>query len=67
MEALVGQVAAVDRWDRSAGVVMIEGSRWNAVASQVLELAPGDSVTVVGFKGTTVEIWPPPGAAPPPR
>jgi membrane-bound ClpP family serine protease len=68
MEALVGQTASVDRWDRTTGVVMIDGSRWNAAAAHVLDLAPGDPVTVVGFHGTTVEIWPPPGtAARPPR
>jgi membrane-bound ClpP family serine protease len=67
MEALVGHTAAVDRWDRTRGVVMIDGSRWNAAADHVLDLAPGDPVTVVGYHGTTVEIWPPPGSAAPPR
>jgi membrane-bound ClpP family serine protease len=60
MEALVGHTASVDRWDRTTGVVMIDGSRWNAAADQALDLAPGDPVTVVGFHGTTVEVWPPP-------
>jgi membrane-bound serine protease (ClpP class) len=67
MEALVGQTASVDRWDRTTGVVMIEGSRWNAATTHVLDLAPGDVVTVVGYHGTTVEIWPPPGVGPPTR
>jgi membrane protein implicated in regulation of membrane protease activity len=61
MEALVGHAASVDRWDRTTGVVMIDGSRWNAAATQDLDLAPGDPVTVVGFHGMTVEVWPPPG------
>ncbi len=62
MEALVGHTAAVDRWDRTTGVVLIDGSRWNAAAAQAFDLTPGDPVTVVGFHGTTVEVWPPPGA-----
>jgi membrane-bound ClpP family serine protease len=63
MEALIGHIGSVDRWDRTTGVVMIDGSRWNAAATHALDLAPGDPVTVVGFHGTTVEIWPPPGPA----
>jgi membrane-bound ClpP family serine protease len=61
MEALVGGVAIVDRWDRTGGVVLLEGSRWNAAASRAIDLAPGDHVTVVGFHGNTVDVWPPPG------
>ena len=43
--------ASVDRWDRTTGVVMLDGSRWNAAAAQAFDLAPGDPVTVVGFHG----------------
>ena len=59
MESLVGGVAIVDRWDRTGGVVLLEGSRWNAAASRAIDLAPGDPVTVVGFHGNTVDVWPP--------
>lgn len=62
MEALVGGVAIVDRWERRSGVVLLEGSRWNASATQAIELAPGDPVTVVGFHGNTIDVWPPPGS-----
>jgi len=70
MEALVGGVAIVDRWDRRSGTVLLEGSRWNASATHAIDLTPGDPVTVVGFHGNTVDVgprsgdvWPPPGPA----
>ncbi len=63
MEALIGGVAIVDRWDRRSGTVLLEGSRWNAAATHAIDLTPGDPVTVVGFLGNTIDVWPPPGPA----
>jgi len=62
MDALVGRTAAVDRWEceHGAGVVLLEGSRWNAVAPTGHRFAPGDNVTVVGYRGSTVDVWPQP-------
>ena len=54
MESLVGGVRRSSTAGTApAGVVLLEGSRWNAAASRAIDLAPGDPVTVVGFHGNT--------------
>jgi membrane-bound ClpP family serine protease len=53
MEALVGQRGTVVRWAGSAGTVLLQGSRWNAVGA---ELAEGDEVEVVGSTGSTIAV-----------
>ena len=49
MESLVGQPAVVDRWADNGGVVLLGGTRWNAVGAAVADLHGGDRVTVVGL------------------
>jgi membrane-bound ClpP family serine protease len=60
MEALVGMPAVVDHWDNGSGVVVLRGTRWNAIPDD--SVAPradphsGDEVTVVGSRGNTLVI-----------
>jgi len=71
MESLVGQIARVDRWHDSSGVVVFGGTRWSATTARPFSLGKGDEVTIVGSHGNTVEITPGPAAphppAPPPQ
>jgi membrane-bound ClpP family serine protease len=67
MESLVGRTARVDRWEDRTGVVLIQGTRWNARSSLPISLGSGDEVTVLGSHGNTVEIAPGPGAIHPPQ
>ncbi len=63
MESLVGQPAVVDRWADNGGVVLLGGTRWNAVGAAVADLHGGDRVTVVGSHGNTLVVLPPPPTA----
>ena len=60
MESLVGQPAVVDRWADNGGVVLLGGTRWNAVGAADADLHGGDRVTVVGSHGNTLVVLPPP-------
>jgi len=75
MEALVGATAIVDRWNGDAGVVLLQGARWNARSPGALRAVPGVPVTVVGYHGSTVTVtgalaptpWAPPVGDPVPQ
>lgn len=56
MDALVGTTATVDRWDGDAGIVVLQGARWNARSPGALGAAPGTLVTVIGYTGSTVTV-----------
>jgi membrane-bound ClpP family serine protease len=58
MDAFVGRTAVVDRWDGDQGVVLLDGSRWNAAASGPVALVPGAHVTITGYHGNTVAVTP---------
>ena len=67
MESFVGQVARVDRWSNGSGVVLLQGTRWNATSDPRLSLGQGDEVTVTGSHGSTIEVAPGGGALHPPE
>jgi membrane-bound ClpP family serine protease len=54
MDSLVGAHGVVAAWDGRAGTVIVQGSRWNAVARE--GHAEGDEIEVVGFTGMTVQV-----------
>ena len=54
MDSLVGAHGVVAAWDGRAGTVIVQGSRWNAVARE--GHAKGDEIEVVGFTGMTVQV-----------
>jgi membrane-bound serine protease (ClpP class) len=54
MDSFVGATVEVVAWGERSGTVRLQGSLWNARAGQ--PLAAGDTVTVVGFSGTTLEV-----------
>jgi len=72
MEAFVGRFAVVDRWQGTAGVVVLDGTRWTAAAALPLPLAAGQVVTIVGTHGSTLAVadtstagqWPAPRTPP---
>ena len=64
MDAFVGRTAVVDRWDGEQGVVLLDGSRWNASAPGPVVLAPGAHVTITGYHGNAVTITPASAARP---
>ena len=49
MESYVGRTAAVSAWEGRTGSVVLDGSFWNAEASEAL--ADGDEVVVTGYEG----------------
>jgi membrane-bound ClpP family serine protease len=68
MEALVGRTVLVDRWDGDGGIVLLDGTRWNA-ESVGGGFSRGDHAAVVDFHGSTMRIAAgarsgPPGAPP---
>lgn len=67
MESLTGETALIDQWHGRRGVVLLQGTRWNASSDVSISFGLGDEVTVVGFHGNTVEITSGPGGPHPPR
>ena len=58
LEALVGQIGVVDRWESGAGTVMLGGSRWNATGPQFFQVAQRVLVTGHDRLTLTVEFEP---------
>lgn len=58
---LLGRVGTAATELAPDGVVTLEGSRWPATAHRAAGIRPGDSVTVVGIRGTLLEVEPRPG------
>lgn len=56
MEAMVGQLAEVVRWEGTSGSVRLAGSLWNATSSD--PLTAGDPVSVISYSGTTLAVAP---------
>jgi membrane-bound ClpP family serine protease len=54
MDSLIGVPGEVSAWADEAGTVIVQGSRWNAVADDVLEV--GEPVEVIGYTGMTVKV-----------
>ncbi len=54
MDALVGHVGVVARWESDAGSVQLEGSLWNARSQSSLDA--GDEVVVTGYAGLTIDV-----------
>lgn len=54
MEAFVGRPALVDRWSGERGVVLLEGTRWNARGPA--QLAAGDEVVVAQVAGSSLTV-----------
>lgn len=67
MESLAGLTAHVDQWSDRSGVVLLQGTRWNATADRPARFGLGDPVTVVGHHGNTVEVAPQRTSAPSPK
>lgn len=56
MESHLGRIATVARWDGAAGTVLLDGSRWNAVAPPGARFRVGEQVRVSGYRGSTFQI-----------
>jgi len=54
MDSLIGVPGEVSAWADEAGTVIVQGSRWNAVADDVLDV--GELVEVIGYTGMTVKV-----------
>ena len=55
---LLGRVGTAATELTPDGVVSLEGSRWPATAHRAAGIRPGDSVIVVGIRGTLLEVEP---------
>jgi membrane-bound serine protease (ClpP class) len=53
-EGMLGTRARVLEWAGEGGFVLCHGERWRAVANEPLQ--PGDSVTVIGIDGLTLQV-----------